>query len=191
MHRACCLPTPSGPFTAPVPERASLSSMGPLLGSSSQLSTPTGQRLACWSSLSGVQHMSSTEGTSDLCHMPLALLSRIQKKPNVTQPASAHSGSSRPCWPPPQEVTSLYGRLSRPWAAPLSEYGQPLPSKELSPVQGYRGNGVDRVTDTTNHQSGLNYSWGHWGICLVTCGWCVISQIEGRCSSGLKTLFEE
>lgn len=152
-------------FTAPVSERASLSSMGPLLGSISQLSSPTGQRLACWSSISGIQHMSGREGTSDLCHMLLALLSWIQKKPNVTQTASAHSRSSWPCWPPTQEITSLYGCSSYHCAAPLSEYGQPLPSKELSLVQRYFlfswGNGVDRVTDTTSHPSGLNYSRGH------------------------------
>lgn len=174
MRRACCLPTPSGPFTAPVPERASLSSMEPpprlYFSTVKSLRAETGLlKFSIWSPAYERDRGDKQPLSHTIC---IALLDSKEAQCYTTSICPQQELS--PLLAPPQKVTSLYGCSSCHWAAPLSEYGQTLPSKELSLVQGhclfFWRNEVDRVTDTTNHQSGLNSSWGHWGICLVTCG---------------------
>lgn len=115
--------------------------------------------------------MNSTEGTINLCHILPALPSWGSKGAQT---------SLRPAACPQQEVPPLARlRLGRScsYRAARPAIGQPGCQRPASPAHCedstlaqryfFRGNGVDRAT---HNQSGLNYSWGHWGICSVTCG---------------------
>ena len=90
--RGTGLRAPPGPFTAPVSKTASLSIPGSLPSLGSSVYIPTGQRLACLCSLTGVQHVVGTEGTVKLFLMLPAPPLEVPKR-HMGQPPAHSRGS--------------------------------------------------------------------------------------------------